>query len=88
MGYLGDAYDTPPVVIRVITSAVCLLGAIIVLYYMIPGEFGVPAIITCGGLLMAVFLIWTVPRGGQTALVTMAYWTLLIYYVLFLPLGV
>ena len=87
MPYYGDAHDTPPVIIRAANTFVCLFGAVLLLWHIIPANLPVHVVVAIGGLALAVYLIWTVPRGGQTVLTTAAYWLLLICYALFLPIG-
>ena len=85
MTYSGDVDDTPPLWIRLLAAAACLFGGTFMLVGVIGAGRVVPTIIVASGLVLAVYLIATVPRAGQTALVTALYWGLLGGLALFMP---
>jgi phage shock protein PspC (stress-responsive transcriptional regulator) len=85
--YIGDTLDTPPLWIRILMVLACTFGAVLmVLYTLRHGQ--VPfMIITLGGLGVAAYLQFTVPRVSHTAFTTMFYWALLAALVTFMPVG-
>jgi len=87
MAYTGDVYDSPPIIVRVAMTVACAFGAAFTLWYLVPTGWGVPIILVSSGLAFALYLVWSVPRASQTALVTIGYWTLLGTFALLLPIG-
>jgi len=87
MGFYGDAHDSPPVIIRVINTVVCVFGVAILLWFLVPTGMISHVVIVISALVLGTYLIWTVPKGGQTVLVSMFIWTMLIAYALFVPMG-
>jgi len=87
MTYHGDAYDTPPLSIRVAMIVACTFGVVLMTWHLVANALVVPCILTIAGYILAVYLAWIVPRAGQTALVTAGYWALLAGFALLLPMG-
>jgi hypothetical protein len=85
MTYSGDVNDTPPLWIRLLAAVACLFGGAFMLYGFVSASLVVPTIVVGAGLLLAVYLVATVPRAGQTALVAALYWGLLGCLALFMP---
>jgi hypothetical protein len=84
--YTGDVFDTPPPVLRVVLGAVCLAGAVIVLLRLVAG-MNVPAIvILLGALLVAEYLIATVPTAAGITWATIAFGAVLAAMAIFFPL--
>ena len=86
MAYFGDVYDTPPLWVRALMAVACLFGGGFMLYFLLHAGHYIPALFAGGTLVMAVFLVFNVPRASQTAIVTILYWTLLGVFAIFLPL--
>jgi hypothetical protein len=87
MAYQGDVYDTPPLSIRVAMTVASAFGAVLMTWHLAADGFVIPCILTISGFILAAYLTWSVPRAGQTALVTAGYWTLLAGFALLLPMG-
>jgi hypothetical protein len=71
--YSGDVYDTPPLVLRIVLGAVCLIGAVIVILSMIAMGRIPAVIIIIGGLGIAEYLIFTVPTVAGVTYSTIAF---------------
>ena len=87
MSYTGDVYDTPPPIVRVAMTVACAFGAVLMLWQLFQVGFVISIILTIAGLILSVYLIWSVPRASQTALATVGYWAMLAGLALFLPFG-
>lgn len=84
--YSGDVFDTPPPVLRVVLGAVCLVGAVIVLFRLVL-DTNVPAIVLLlGSLLVTEFLIATVPTAAGITWATIAFGGVLAIMAIFIPL--
>jgi hypothetical protein len=73
----GVVYDSPPLWLRLIMGSACLAGGIVMLIFAISQGLGVPVIVICGALLIALYLLWTLPTSANLAMVTTGFWTLL-----------
>lgn len=85
MYYQGDVEDTPPNWLRAVALGACGFGGCFMLYFLMLSSMVVGAIVVGAGLLLAAFLILTVPRASQTALVTVLFWGMLGGFALFVP---
>ena len=85
MVYQGDVYDTPPVWVRAVAVLACLFGGCFMLYFLVLGNMFIGTVVVGAGLLLATYLILTVPQAGQTALVAVLFWGLLGGFALFVP---
>jgi hypothetical protein len=85
MAYQGDVNDTPPGWVRAVATLACLFGGCFMLYFLILGNMFIGTVVVGSALLLATFLILTVPRASQTALVAVAFWGLLGGFALFVP---
>jgi hypothetical protein len=84
--YSGDVFDTPPPVLRVVLGAVCLAGAVLVLLRLML-DWNVPAIVVLlGALLIAEFLIATIPTAAGITWATVAFGAVLAVFAISLPL--
>jgi hypothetical protein len=84
--YKGDAYDTPPLWIRLLMLGACLFGYALMLVYFLQSASLGGVILLTGALGLAAFLLMTVPRAGQTALVAVLFWGVLGGFALFWPI--
>jgi hypothetical protein len=83
--YSGDVFDTPPPVLRVVLGVVCLVGAVIMLLRLMQ-DSNVPAIvIMLGALLVAEYLIATVPTAAGITWATIAFGGVLAVLAIFMP---
>ena len=85
MVYQGDVFDTPPNWVRAVAVLACLFGGCIMLCFLILGNMVIGSIVVGSGLLLATYLILTVPRASQTALVAVLFWGMLGGFALFVP---
>jgi hypothetical protein len=84
--YKGDVYDTPPLWIRFLMAFACLFGYVLMLWYYHEAANPLAVVWLSGGFLIASFLVFTVPRAGQTAIVTVLFWGLLGGFAIFWPI--
>jgi hypothetical protein len=84
--YSGDVYDTPPLVLRIALGAVCLIGAVILLVNMIMAGQIPAVIIIVGGLVIAEYLIFTVPTVAGVTYSTIAFGAVAAACALFTPM--
>lgn len=85
MAYQGDVFDTPPNWLRAVAVFACLFGGVFMLYFLVLSSMVIGVIVVAGALLLATFLILTVPRAAHTALVAALFWGLLGGFALFVP---
>ncbi len=83
--YKGDVFDTPPVWIRFLMAGACLFGFVMLQIYYAGKGAVMAEVLLSGGFALTLFLIFTVPRAGQTALVASLFWGLLGAFALFWP---
>ena len=83
--YKGDVFDTPPVWIRFLMAGACLFGYVMLFIFFSSKGAAMAEVLLSGGFALALLLVFTVPRAGQTALVTALFWGLLGAFALFWP---
>jgi hypothetical protein len=84
--YTGDVDDTPPTGLRVLLGAVCVAGALVLLFYLAQASLVPAFIVVAGSLFIAEIAVATAPTAAGVTWATVAYGLLLAVVAVTLPL--